>query len=160
VAAERSTCELAVADVLARYWPVGEAKRDAAQPLRDDVGAALHHVAKYWSTTSRSPRGLRLCPCTSKLLLVTIYSPVSSQVLRMLVMCATTSIALASRLPAGLNKVMSPVAAGIATDGQAVRVAVMPLVVISPSDAQPSSASDKRTGIAALGLITNIGPQT
>jgi hypothetical protein len=58
--------------------------------------------------------------------LLTIYSPLSSQVLRTFVTCATTSIALASRLLGGLNRVMSPVAAGIATVGQAVRVVRMP----------------------------------
>jgi hypothetical protein len=75
-------------------------------------------------------------------------------------MCATTSIALASRLFAGLKSVMSPVDAGIATDGQAVRVVMMPAVVNSPSVLQPSKAIETSAGIAALGLITNIDPQT
>ena len=49
-----------------------------------------------------------------------MYSPVSLQVPRTLVILATTSIALASRLLAGLNRVTSPVGAAIATGGQAV----------------------------------------
>src|SRR5690349_14928817 len=81
--------------------------------------------------------------------------PVSSQVERRLVMLATTSIALASRLLAGLNKVMSPVAAGIATAGQAERVAVMPTSVIWPFGLeQATRARGISAAMAALDLNT------
>src|SRR3546814_17582829 len=43
-----------------------------------------------------------------------------------LVIVATTSIALASRLVAGSNSVISPVCSGTATAGHLLRVAVMP----------------------------------
>ena len=51
---------------------------------------------------------------------VVIYSGPSVQVLRTFVICATTSIALASRLFAGSNRVTSPVGAAIATGGHGV----------------------------------------
>ena len=47
---------------------------------------------------------------------------------RTLVISATTSIAVASRLLSGLNKVMSPVAAGTATAGQAERLTMTPVL--------------------------------
>jgi hypothetical protein len=47
----------------------------------------------------------------------------SWQVPRTLVIAASTSIAAASVRPAGSNTVMSPVAAGMATWGQAERMA-------------------------------------
>ena len=89
-----------------------------------------------------------------------MYSPVSSHVLVTSVMLATTSIALASRLVAGLKRVMSPVPAGMATVGQAERVVMTPRLVSSPSRLHPRSASDRRAGRATLGLITNIDPRT
>ena len=49
-------------------------------------------------------------------------APRSSQVARRLVIVATTSIARASVLPAGSNKVMSPVPAGMPSCGQDERV--------------------------------------
>jgi len=49
-------------------------------------------------------------------------APVSSQLARRLVMAAETSSAAASVRFAGLNSVMSPVAAGMPTCGQAERV--------------------------------------
>ncbi|SBV32916.1 exported protein of unknown function [uncultured Sphingopyxis sp.] len=61
-----------------------------------------------------------------------------------LVIAATTSIALASRLVAGSNSVMSPVCSGTATAGQALRVAVIPTppaIAISLSFAQPAAVA-------------------
>src|SRR5688500_2659899 len=91
----------------------------------------------------------------SKVIRVTILSPLSSQVERRLVMLATTSMALASRLPSGLNRVMSPVAAGIATAGQAERVAVMPTSVIWLSGVEQAvTAMGISAARAALDLNT------
>src|SRR3954471_9135189 len=91
----------------------------------------------------------------SKVTLVRMFAPVSSQVARRLVMFATTSIALASRLFSGLNKVMSPVAAGIATAGQADRVAVTPVSVIWPFGVeQAMRLSGRNAAKAALDLNT------
>ena len=59
---------------------------------------------------------------TSNVTVETTLAPVSSQVARTLVIVAVTSIAAASVRFAGLNKVMSPVAAGMPTCGQAERV--------------------------------------
>src|SRR3546814_6982707 len=59
-------------------------------------------------------------------------------------MVATTSTALASRLVAGSNSVISPVCSGTATAGQALRVAVMPTppaMAISLSFAQPAAVA-------------------
>src|SRR3546814_11692936 len=59
-------------------------------------------------------------------------------------MVATTSTALASRLVAGSNSVISPVCSGTATAGQALRVAVMPTppaMAISLSFAPPAAVA-------------------
>src|SRR3546814_4994632 len=59
-------------------------------------------------------------------------------------MVATTSTALALRLVAGSNSVISPVWRGTATAGQALRVAVMPTppaMAISLSFAQPAAVA-------------------
>src|SRR5687767_3992161 len=84
-----------------------------------------------------------------------MVSPVSSQVERRLVMLATTSIAAESRLLAGLKRVMSPVEAGMATAGQAERVAVMPVSVIWPFGVeQAARAIGISAARAALDLNT------
>src|SRR5688500_12354804 len=92
----------------------------------------------------------------SKVRRVMILSPLSSQVERRLVMLATTSIALASRLPSGLNRVMSPVAAGIATAGQAERMAVIPVSVIWPVGVE-QAAMPRGISAAKAALDLNTG---
>jgi hypothetical protein len=57
---------------------------------------------------------------------VCTFAPASPHVDRTLVITAVTSSALWSRLAAGLNSVTSPVPIGMATAGQAERMAVMP----------------------------------
>src|SRR5690348_17073922 len=89
---------------------------------------------------------------------VTIASPVSSQVERTLVMSATTSIAAASRLLSGLNKVTSPVAAGMATAGQAERLTITPVPVTWPSVLQPAATSGISAASATLNLDTKTAP--
>src|SRR5687768_8867704 len=92
----------------------------------------------------------------SKVTLVTIMSPVSSQVERKLVMLATTSIASAFRLFSGLNRVTSPVAAGMATAGQAERTVRTPVSTTVPSPAQPARIIKERAATAALGFDTGV----
>jgi hypothetical protein len=85
---------------------------------------------------------------------VRIGSFASTQVERTLVISAVTSIADWSRLVTGSNTVMSPVAAGTATVGHAVRIAEMPPVAsISPLEAQPPRAS-ARIEAARMGAFT------
>jgi hypothetical protein len=71
-----------------------------------------------------------------------------------LVITALTSIALASRLSAGLKIVMSPVPAGMPTCGQAERIAVMPAPPpeesISPVLLQAPSGERDRSGNGEL----------
>ena len=90
--------------------------------FRGRVGpAGIEDRSRSWFDTAA--RGSRRWACTSNVTLLTTYSPLSSQVERTLVIVATTSMARASRLFAGSNRVMSPVAAGIATCGQALETA-------------------------------------
>jgi len=86
--------------------------------------------------------------------LATTSLPASLHATRMLVIDATTSIADEARLVAGLNIVTSPVEAGIATAGHALRVIAMPPVSsMSPSFAHPDKTAST-TNVAAIREVT------